>query len=84
MEPDTQNKTRIAALQEEMDGIHFVNTLYWGRGEAVTSEARAEYQRRQDRLEEIHAELAQLRLASLPQELQQQEGREEAPGGKHK
>ncbi len=61
MEPDTQKTAWIAALQEEMDGIHFVNSLYWERGEAATSEARAGYQRRQDRLEEIRAELAQLR-----------------------
>jgi hypothetical protein len=61
MEPDEKKATRIAALNEEMDGIHFVNSLYWERGEAVTSEARAEYQRRQDRLEEIRVELAQLR-----------------------
>ena len=60
MEIDAK-KARIAALNEEMDGIHFVNSLYWQRGKAVTSEARAEYQRRQDRLEEIRAELAQLR-----------------------
>jgi len=62
MEPDTQKKARIASLQEEMDGIHFVNSLY-RKGKAVTSEARAEYQRRLDRLEEIRRELAQLREA---------------------
>jgi hypothetical protein len=61
MEIDAKKKARIAALNEEMDGIHFVNSLYWQRGEAVTSRARAEYQRRLDRLEEIRAELAQLR-----------------------
>jgi hypothetical protein len=58
---DAEKKARIAALSEEMDGIHFVNSLYWQRGEAVTSQARANYQRRLDRLEEIRAELAQLR-----------------------
>ena len=63
MEIDAKKKARIAALNEEMDGIHFVNSLYWQRGKAVTSEARAEYQGRQDRLEEIRAELAQLRSA---------------------
>jgi hypothetical protein len=31
-------EARIAALNEEMDRIHFVNGLYWQRGEAVTSE----------------------------------------------
>jgi hypothetical protein len=63
MEIDTQKKARIAALSGEMDGIHFVNSLYWRRGEAVTSEERAEHQRRRDRLEEIRKELAQLRSA---------------------
>ena len=58
---DAEKKARIAALSEEMDGIHFVNSLYWQRGEAVTSEERAAHQRRQDRLEEIRAELARLR-----------------------
>jgi hypothetical protein len=50
-------------LEKEMDGIHFVNTLYWGRGESAPSKARAEYQRRLDRLEAIRTELAQLRTA---------------------
>jgi hypothetical protein len=60
MDPVTPTKTKIAVLNEEMDGIHFVNSLYWGRGEAVSTEARAEYRRRQDRLDAIRTELAQL------------------------
>jgi hypothetical protein len=63
MEPDAKLKARIAALTEEMDGIHFVNSSYWERGEMVTTEARAAYKRRLDRLEEIRKELAQLRAA---------------------
>jgi RPA family protein len=62
MEIDAKKKARIAALSEEMERIHFVNSLYWQRGEAVTSEARAEYQRRLDRLQEIRAELAQVQV----------------------
>jgi hypothetical protein len=42
-----------------MDAIHSANGLYWGTREA-TLEAKADYQRRQDRLEEIRRELAQL------------------------
>ncbi len=61
MEPDAATRAKIAALHEEMDAIHFANSLYWGRGEEVTPEERAEYHRRQDRLEEIRKELAQLR-----------------------
>jgi len=60
MEIDAKKKARIAALGEEMDGIHFVNSLYWQRGEAVTSEERSEYKRRLDRLDEIRREIAQL------------------------
>lgn len=36
-----------AALSSEMQPIHSAKCLYWGRGEAVTLEARAEYQHRQ-------------------------------------
>jgi hypothetical protein len=61
MEIDAKKKARIATLNEEVDGIHFVNSLYWQRGKAATAEEKAEHQRRQDRLEEIRAELARLR-----------------------
>jgi hypothetical protein len=61
MENDAEKDARIAALNEEMDGLHFVNSLYWQQGEAHTTTARAEYQRRVDRLEEIRRELSQLR-----------------------
>ena len=47
-------------MYEEMDRIHFVNRGYWKSGEAATVEARAQYQRRLDRLEEIRAELVKL------------------------
>ncbi len=58
MEPKAR-KARIATLHEEIDAIHFANKLYWEQ-EAPTREARAEYQRRQDRLQEIRSELAEL------------------------
>jgi hypothetical protein len=63
MEPDADKRARIAALNEEMDAIYFADRRYWERGQAVTSKERAEYQGRQDRLEEIRKELAQLRSA---------------------
>jgi len=63
IEPDAAARTRIAALNEEMDAIYFADRRYWERGQAVSPEERAEYQRRQDRLEEIRKELAQLRSA---------------------
>ena len=56
MEIRAEKKARIAALNKEMDKIHFANRLYWQRGETVTSEERAAHQSRQDRLEEIRAE----------------------------
>jgi hypothetical protein len=62
LEPDAGAKARIAALNEEMDAIYFADRRYWERGQAVTAEERAEYQRRQDRLEDIRRELALLRL----------------------
>jgi hypothetical protein len=59
MEPDPNIAARIAALQKEMDAIHHANSLYWKHSEPTLA-ARAEYQFRQDRLEEIRAELAKL------------------------
>jgi hypothetical protein len=58
MESDV-NDARIAALYEEMDAIHSANSGYWKKSKPAVA-ARAEYQRRQDRLEQIRAELAQL------------------------
>ena len=59
MEADSVKK-RIAALAEEMDAIHSANSRYWEKGSAVTPEQRSDHQQRQDRLEEIRRELAQL------------------------
>jgi hypothetical protein len=53
---------RVAALEAEVHGIYFCNTLYWKQGPAAKVAARTEYRRRLDRLEEIRCELAQLRL----------------------
>ncbi len=61
MEPKARTMARIAALNEEMDAIHFANNLYWKRGPLQTLAAKAEYQFRNERLEEIRAECAQLR-----------------------
>lgn len=63
MEPDIPTKSKIVVLTSEMHTIHLANSLYWRQREAVTHEARAEYQRRQERLEEIRAELAHLPAA---------------------
>jgi len=60
MDPEATKKTRIAALQEEIESIHFANKLYWEQAKRSDA-ANAEYYRRQDRLEEIRSELAELR-----------------------
>jgi|ERR1700722_5209439 len=68
MEPNIFTNVKIAALTVEMDAIHFANSLYWKQGYSQTVAARAEYQRRQDRLEEIRTELAQLRRETADKE----------------
>ena len=57
MKINAKQKSRIAALNKEMERIHFDNHSYWQRGDTVSSEERAAHQSRQDRLEEIRAEL---------------------------
>jgi hypothetical protein len=44
-----------------MDAIHHVNSLYWKQGQSQTLAAKAEYQFRNERLEGIRTEIAQLR-----------------------
>jgi hypothetical protein len=58
MQSNISTNTQIAALTVEIDTIHFANGLYWRQENFQTVAARAEYQRRQDRLEEIRTELA--------------------------
>jgi Rrf2 family protein len=48
----TSRKAGIAALNEEIESIHFANKQYWQQKDH-SREARAEYHRRQDRLEEL-------------------------------
>ncbi len=57
-------QANIAALVSEMNSIHSANSLYWELGEAVTLEARAEHQRRRDRLEELRAALEKLQKST--------------------
>ncbi|MGB8733792.1 MAG: hypothetical protein WCC99_21240, partial [Candidatus Sulfotelmatobacter sp.] len=46
MQPESPAKMKIAALTSEIDGIHFVNSLYLGQGALVSGEARAGHARR--------------------------------------
>jgi hypothetical protein len=61
MDPEAIRKKRIAVLHEEIDFIHYANELYWRQTNPSTA-AMAEYYRRQDRLEEIRHELAELSM----------------------
>jgi hypothetical protein len=58
--PDGQKGARIAVLLEEANAIHFANQLYWKRKDH-SPEASAEYQHRQERLEEITRAVAAVR-----------------------
>ena len=60
METDTPTKARITALSKELEAIYVADTAYWRQADH-TREARAEYHQRQERLEEIRNELAQLK-----------------------
>jgi hypothetical protein len=44
-----------------MDAIHHANSLHWKQGQSQTLAAKSEYQFRNERLERIRTELAQLR-----------------------
>lgn len=60
MEPEGTSQARMAALSEEMHSIHHANKLFWEQKRARDRKAKVEYYRRQDRLEEIRGELAEL------------------------
>jgi hypothetical protein len=59
MDPEATRKATITALQQEIDSIHQANELYWRQTDPGNA-ARADYFRRQERLEEIRSELAKL------------------------
>lgn len=66
MQIGTPTNVKIAALLQEMDSIHVANSSYWRQPEQGRNrEERAEYQRRQNRLQEIRAERAQLHSTRL-------------------
>jgi hypothetical protein len=60
MDP-ARRAARIAALNSEMDELHYANQLYWNRGKNHSKEATAQHEWRQERLEKVREELAQLR-----------------------
>ena len=48
-------ETTVITALEEIDRIRSADVRYWNGGQEQSREARAEYHRRQDRLEEIRA-----------------------------
>lgn len=68
MESNVIETAQLVALREEIDAIHFANSLFWRHKEARTRAALAEYQSRQERLAHIRRELARLR-AGIPRRL---------------
>jgi hypothetical protein len=57
---------KIAAVLQEMDSIRVANSSYWKQPEQGRNrEERAEYQQRQNRLQEIRVERAQLHSTRL-------------------
>ena len=46
-------ETTVITVLEEIDRIRSADVQYWNRGQEQSREAKAEYHRRQDRLEEI-------------------------------
>jgi hypothetical protein len=66
MTPTPGQELRIAILKEELDLIHTANQKYWRAEEGRQSrEARAEYEKRLKRLEEIRLELSELQNTPL-------------------
>jgi hypothetical protein len=58
IEPDISTRDKIAVLTSELDAIHSADSCTGERGELSFSKARVEHRRRQDRLEQIRADLA--------------------------
>jgi hypothetical protein len=56
--PTARKKSIVAILSQEIDAIHVANLFYWKSADReLGREARVEYERRRERLEEIRREL---------------------------
>ncbi len=51
--------TKLVALRKEIDAIHLANRLYWDQ-KKHSQAASAEYEQRQERLEQIRREMEEL------------------------
>jgi len=60
MGPEGTRQARMTVLSQEIDSIHHANRLFWEQGTAHGGKAKVEYYYRQDRLEEIRSEMAEL------------------------
>lgn len=60
------SENTVLTVLEEIDRIRSADVQYWKRGQEQSREARAEYHRRQDRLDEIRGrQLAELVVRAL-------------------
>lgn len=50
----------MTVLSQEIDSIHHANRLFWEQATAYGRKAKVDYYYRQDRLEEIRSEMAEL------------------------
>jgi hypothetical protein len=77
METDSTIKIKkeVAYLNQKLHSLHMSNSRYW-QEETPNTRARGLHQMRQDRLEEIRSELAQLCALPSPGEISD-------PIGKH-
>ena len=60
MGPERTRQTRMAVLSVEIHSIHHANRLFWEQKRTDGRKAKVEYYDRQDRLEEIRSELAEV------------------------
>jgi hypothetical protein len=57
------DEARMNALRDKINSIHLANVLYWRQGNQPNRDARAEHQKRQDRLRAIRVEFTPVRRA---------------------
>ena len=60
MGPEGTRQARMTVLSQEIDSIDHANRLFWEQGTAHGRKAKVAYYYRQDRLEEIRSEMAEL------------------------
>jgi len=56
--PTPKKKSAVGTLSREMKAIHAANVLYWTASCDLGRDARSEYERRSQRLEELRHKLS--------------------------